>query len=198
MTTHMPTTCAPSILVPILPRLARRCEVTSSSSRAWLTPGFGASTAYISLAPGLVCVFDSDSVQGLTHQFIGAMGLTVHQAWNSAARTLSTDLLEGRVTLDYELAEDSLGSVVPKGVRVRSSAGYAASWLAHPQLFSTLYSHVDRVLLPHHELLFYSRDQQELYVFDAPLDDVLRLAKPEHVMRYSVGFPLSCDSRVRS
>ena len=194
----MPTTCAPSILVPILPRLARRCEVTSSSSRAWLTPGFGASTAYISLAPGLVCVFDSDSVQGLTHQFIGAMGLTVHQAWNSAARTLSTDLLEGRVTLDYELAEDSLGSVVPNGVRVRSSAGYAASWLAHPQLFSTLYSHVDRVLLPHHELLFYSRDQQELYVFDAPLDDVLRLAKPEHVMRYSVGFPLSCDSRVRS
>ncbi|OIR42576.1 hypothetical protein BJP08_04555 [Corynebacterium sp. NML140438] len=145
-----------------------------------------------------MCVFDSDSVQGLTHQFIGAMGLTVHQAWNSAARTLSTDLLEGRVTLDYELAEDSLGSVVPNGVRVRSSAGYAASWLAHPQLFSTLYSHADRVLLPHNELLFYSRDQQELYVFDAPLDDVLRLAKPEHVMRYSVGFPLSCDSRVRS
>lgn len=197
MTTHMPATCAPSIFVPILPRLARRCEVTSSSSRAWLTPGFGASTAYISLAPGLVCVFDSDSVQGLTHQSIGAMGLTVHQAWNSAARTLSTDLLEGSVTLEYERAEDSLGEVVPKGVQVRSSVGYAASWLAHPQLFSTLYSHVDRVLLPHNELLFYSRDQQELYVFDAPLADVLRFAKPEHVMRYSVGFPLSFDSRVR-
>lgn len=186
------------MLVPILPRLARRCDVTSSSSRAWLTPGFGASTAYISLAPGLVCVFDSDSVQGLTHQSIGAMGLTVHQTWNSAARTLSTDLLEGRVALEFERAEDTLGEVVPKGVQVRSSLGYAASWLAHPQLFSTLYSHVDRVLLPHNELLFYSRDQQELYVFDAPLGDVLRFAKSEHVMRYSVGFPLSCDSRVRS
>ena len=194
----MPAPCAPSMLVPIFPRLARRCEITSSSSRAWLTPGFGASTAYISLAPGLVCVFDSDSVEGLTHQSIGAMGLTVHQAWNSAARMLSTDLLEGRVILDYLPAENSLGFGAPKGVQVQSSAGYAASWLAHPQLFSTLYAHVDRVLMPHNELLFYSRDQQELFVFDATLEEVLAFANPEHVMRYSVGFPLSCDSRVRS
>ena len=52
-------------------RLAR---LDNQEYRACIRSGFGSSTAFISLSPGLVCVFDSPTASGLTHQEVGAGG----------------------------------------------------------------------------------------------------------------------------
>ena len=70
---------APSITL----RLAR---VDSAETRACIAAGFGASTAFISLSPGLVCVFDSPTATGLTHQEVGAAAF---HSW-SRARSATT------------------------------------------------------------------------------------------------------------
>ena len=80
------TATAPARLDGVTLRLAR---LDSAGSRACIQAGFAASTAYISLSPGLVCMFGSPSGTGLTHQDIGAAGFSAHQLWNAAAAQLT-------------------------------------------------------------------------------------------------------------
>lgn len=180
----------------ITPRLARRDGVAPASSRAWITPGFGASTAFISLSPGLVCVFDAPGRAGLTHQDIGALGMSTHQAWNAAAGTLLNTATSGNcLQVWVRDAAVALGEGAPRGVEIRGGAVPAASWLAHPRTFNALQAHCTGVFeaqgrSPQRELTYLSRDQRELFVFAAPAHDVAQALGPAGVVRYSLGFPL--------
>lgn len=180
----------------IVPRLARRNDV-AHGSRAWITPGFSSSTAFISLSPGLVCVFDgaegAEGIEGegLTHQQIGKLGFTAHQAWNAAATALrATALTDMGVEFWARPASVALGHVCPDGLEVRGGAHTAAAWLAHPRTFATIHDHFLSVLDPVGELTFMTRDQRELFVFDAPVGDLAAAFGFGNLLRYSVGFPL--------
>lgn len=175
----------------LYPRLARRAEISASSSRAWLTPGFGASTAYISLGAGLVCVFDTHDITGLSHQFIGSLGLTPHQAWKSATHSLLRSC-QDEEALTISASTLDVASTTPRGVQLHCREASPASWLTHPELFSTLHNYMHTVLTPQHELLYFSRDQQELFIFDSTLSALSGSVERGHVMRFSVGFPLLC------
>lgn len=179
----------------LYPRLARREEITAGGSKAWITPGFSASTAFISLSPGLVCVFDGvapqSDEQGLTHQEIGSLGLTAHQAWNAAAETLrATAVTTSSIEFWSRPAAVKLGAAAPHGVEVRGGVHTAAAWLAHPRTFEVIHTHFSTVMAPSSELSYYSRDQRELFIFDAHRDDIAQALGPVPLMRYSLGFPL--------
>lgn len=179
----------------LLPRLARREDITASGSKAWITPGFSASTAFISLSPGLVCVFDGvgadGHAEGLTHQQIGSLGLTAHQAWNAAADTLrATAVAANGVEFWSRPASVALGDGAPHGIEVRGGVHTAAAWLSHPKTFEVIHRHFRTVLAPESELSYYSRDQRELFIFDAHRDVVAQRLGTAPLMRYSLGFPL--------
>ena len=170
-------------------RLAR---VDSAETRACIAAGFGASTAFISLSPGLVCVVDSPTATGLTHQEVGAAGVSAHQLWNAAAEQLVSraqreDGVEFLVrcpsaALDFE--------TLPRGFEVDGHGSPAAWWLAHPQPFTLLHRHFEAVLRPETGLTYATRDGRELFVFDARADEVARCLPGADVLSYSVGFPL--------
>lgn len=196
--THALASPADSSLFPhqrLLPRLARREDITGSGSKAWITPGFSASTAFISLSPGLVCVFDGVATDGhsagLTHQQIGTLGLTAHQAWNAAADTLrATAVAGGGVEFWSRPASVALGDDAPHGIEIRGGVHTAAAWLAHPKTFEIIHRHFVTVLAPESELSYFSRDQRELFIFDAHRDDIAQCLGSVPLMRYSLGFPL--------
>lgn len=197
-------TAAPAELHPhqtITPRLARRDVVAPASARAWISPGLGASTAFISLSPGLVCVFDAPGRAGLTHQDIGAMGMSTHQAWNAAAETLVGTATHGScLELWVRDAAISLGEGAPRGLEIRGGTAPAASWLAHPRTFGALQTHCAGVFesrwrVTPRELTYLSRDQRELFVFAAPAHEVAQAVGSPGVVRYSLGFPLLYATR---
>lgn len=175
--------------ISLTPRLARRGDL---GPRSWLTPGFGASTAYINLSPGLVCVFDTPHSAGLTHQEVGCTGLSVHQAWNAAA----DELVPRAVTdsgVEFLVRDPTIAlgpSELPPGYEVDGHGAPAAAWLAHPKTFTVLHRHFESVMAPQHGLVYATRDDKELFVFDAPVEDVRAHLGTAAVMTYSVGFPL--------
>ena len=164
----------------------------SAETRACIAAGFGASTAFISLSPGLVCAFDSPTATGLTHQEVGAVGVSAHQLWNAAAEQLVARaqresgvefLVRGpSAALDVE--------ALPRGFEVDGHGSPAAWWLAHPQPFTLLHRHFEAVLRPETGLTYATRDGRELFVFDAHAEDVARCLPGADVLSYSVGFPL--------
>ncbi|MBA1837224.1 hypothetical protein GC584_01860 [Corynebacterium sp. zg912] len=175
-------------------RLAR---LDNQESRACIRSGFGSSTAFISLSPGLVCVFDSPTASGLTHQEVGAAGLSVHQLWNAAADQLTAraqreqgvEFLVRCPTAVLDCAS------LPRGFEVDGHGVPAAWWLAHPQPFSLLHRHFEAVMQPDTGLVYATRDGRELFVFDAGVDEVARCLSDADVLTYSVGFPLLCRAR---
>lgn len=175
-------------------RLAR---VDSAETRACIAAGFASSTAFISLSPGLVCVFDSPTASGLTHQEIGAAGLSAHQLWNAAADQLAgraqrpegAEFLVRCPSAALDCAE------LPRGFEVDGHGVPAAWWLAHPQPFTLLQRHFEAVLKPEHGLVYATRDARELFVFDAEPAEVARCLPGADVMSYSVGFPLLCHAK---
>lgn len=153
-----------------------------------------ASAAFISLSPGLVCQFTAPTGATVTHQQVGALGLTAHQAWDLVARSLLATAQRGdgvefwvrpAATRLPELADTGLA-----GYEVRGAAAPPAAWLAHPTTFSTLQRHFAHVFGTDGELTYYTRDKRELFVFDAPADDVAAVLGAEGVVEYSLGFPL--------
>lgn len=182
---------SPLTQLALTPRLARR-ETGADAPRTWLTPGFGSSTAYINLSPGLVCVFDSGGFQGLTHQGIGAAGMTAHQAWNAAAAQLEPRAYCA-AGVEFMVRSPAVALGIeghPPGFEVDGHGCPAASWLAHPRTFTLLHRHFEAVMHPEHNLVYATRDDKELFVFDAPADAVAQLLRNAAVMTYSVGFPL--------
>ena len=78
---------SPALPLPATQRLAR-LDTIGAPGR--LARGFGASTAFLSLSPGLACVFADPDGAALTHQALGAAGMSAHQLWNAAAAELAT------------------------------------------------------------------------------------------------------------
>jgi len=180
---------APAPAAAITLRLAR---VDSAETRACIAAGFGASTAFISLSPGLVCVFDSPTATGLTHQEVGAAGVSAHQLWNAAAAQLvSRAQRDDGVEFLVRCPSAALAcEELPHGFEVDGHSAPAAWWLAHPQPFTLLHRHFEAVLRPETGLTYATRDGRELFVFDAHAEDVARCLPGADVLSYSVGFPL--------
>ncbi|WP_392398913.1 hypothetical protein ACF3NP_02360 [Corynebacterium lehmanniae] len=180
---------APAPAAAITLRLAR---VDSAETRACIAAGFGASTAFISLSPGLVCVFDSPTATGLTHQEVGAAGVSAHQLWNAAAAQLvSRAQRDNGVEFLVRCPSAALAcEELPHGFEVDGHSAPAAWWLAHPQPFTLLHRHFEAVLRPETGLTYATRDGRELFVFDAHAEDVARCLPGADVLSYSVGFPL--------
>lgn len=175
-------------------RLAR---LDNAENRACIQGGFGASTAFISLSPGLVCVFDSPTASGLTHQEVGAAGLSAHQLWNAAADQLTARAQreQGVEFLVRCPAAALKCASLPRGFEVDGHGVPAAWWLTHPQPFSLLHRHFEAVMRPETGLVYATRDGRELFVFDACVDDVVRCVPDADVLAYSVGFPLLCRAK---
>lgn len=180
---------APAPAAAITLRLAR---VDSAETRACIAAGFGASTAFISLSPGLVCVFDSPTATGLTHQEVGAAGMSAHQLWKAAAAQLvSRAQRDNGVEFLVRCPSAALDcEELPRGFEVDGHSAPAAWWLAHPQPFTLLHRHFEAVLRPKTGLTYATRDGRELFVFDAHAEDVARCLPGADVLSYSVGFPL--------
>ncbi|WP_311389387.1 hypothetical protein [Corynebacterium haemomassiliense] len=180
---------APVSATAVTLRLAR---LDSAETRACIAAGFGASTAFISLSPGLVCVFDSPTATGLTHQEVGAAGVSAHQLWNAAAAQLvSRAQREHGVEFLVRCPSAALAcEELPHGFEVDGHSAPAAWWLAHPQPFTLLHRHFEAVLRPKTGLTYATRDGRELFVFDAHAEDVARCLPGADVLSYSVGFPL--------
>lgn len=160
------------------PRLARRDAVSDSA-------------AFISLSPGLVCVLDIPGRRELTHQEIGAMGMTPQSAWNAAAAGLvASARKEKGVEFLARPAYVTLGPDAPRGYEVRGKGTTTAAWLAHPRAFSTLRTHFTSVIEPVGELVYFTRDCRELFVFDAAEEEVAAALGANGGVRYSLGFPL--------
>lgn len=180
--------------LPVTARLARFDDATKRAG-GWLAPGFSSSTAYIHLSQGLVCVFDGTcpGERGLTHQQVGAAGMSVHQMWNLAA-----DQLVRRAHRPHGIeffvrcpsAQLGEGHELPRGYEVDGHGVPAAAWLAHPKTFTVLHRHFEAVLQPASGLVYASRDLQELFVFDASANQVAAICGDDAVLTYSVGFPL--------
>lgn len=170
-------------------RLAR---VDSAETRACIAAGFSTSTAFVSLSPDLVCVFDSPTSTGLTHQEVGAAGVSAHQLWNAAAEQLvSRAQREDGVEFLVRCPSAALDcETLPRGFEVDGHDSPAAWWLSHPRPFTLLHRHFEAVLRPETGLVYATRDWRELFVFDADADEVARHLHGANVLAYSVGFPL--------
>lgn len=177
---------APSQTLTLIPRLTRR------GTRFWLSPGFGASTAYINLSPGLVSVFSGSEEDPVSHQTLGLAGLTAHQAWNAAAAELAPRAsCGGHVEFHVRCPTVTLKErELPRGFEVDGHGAPAAAWLAHPRTFTLLHNHFLAVMDPQEELAYMTRDDRDLYVFDARPMSLARIFPRAAVMTYSVGFPL--------
>ncbi|MGV0373242.1 hypothetical protein ACUY2A_07640 [Corynebacterium pilbarense] len=178
--------------VPATAITLRLAHVDGAATRARIAAGFSTSTAFISLSPGLMCVFDSPGSTGLTHQEVGAAGVSVHQLWNVAAEQLIShaqrdDGVEFLVRCpSVALDCDEL----PRGFEVDGHDSPAAWWLSHPRPFTLLHRHFEAVLRPETGLVYATRDWRELFVFDADADEVAGRLPGANVLVYSVGFPL--------
>ncbi len=168
--------------------------MTTAAASRWTDQRFGSSTAFVSLSPGLVCVLSAGG-RVLTHQDVGGLGLTAHQAWNAAAHSVASRTLgPAGMEIWVRSAAAGLGSQAPRGYEVRATAQPPAHWLSHPRLFTLLHRHFTEVLTPSGDLTYLSRDCRELYVFDASPSCVHERVSPSGVIRYSLGFPLLTPS----
>lgn len=172
------------------PQLAPRAEL-SARSRPWAGGGFGASAAFVTLTPELACALIDGDGHAVTHQEIGARGLSVQQAWNAAARgVLEAQPASGTVEFWVRDASAVLRSEVPRGFQVRGQGSAPAAWLAHPRLFAVVHAHFTQVLKPRCGLTYVTRDLRELFVFDSVPSAFARRFGSAWVLEYSVGFPL--------
>lgn len=178
--------------VPATAITLRLAHVDGAATRARIAAGFSTSTAFISLSPGLVCVFDSPTSTGLTHQEVGAAGVSAHQLWNAAAEQLiSRAQRDDGVEFLVRCPSVALDcDELPRGFEVDGHDSPAAWWLSHPRPFTLLHRHFEAVLRPETGLVYATRDWRELFVFDADADEVARQLPGANVLAYSVGFPL--------
>lgn len=166
----------------LLPLVAMRDEVKQRH---------GSDAAYITLSMELVCVMEREDGSALTHQTLGEMGFSTHHAWNlSAHHLLRTQPYDDVVEFRVRNASFVFGDDCPRGYQVQAPAGTAASWLGHPRAFQMLERHFHSVLTPLRNLYYVTRDFRELFVFDAPFDEVAEIANGAPVLSYSLGFPL--------
>ena len=159
-------------------------------AKNWASPGTSTSPAYISLSRDHVAVLKSPDGRLLTPIDLGRMELSTQQAWDTAADTLLRTQT-GQIEFTVRNASFALGDIAPRGLEVQGTSHPAAAWLAHPRTFKVLHAHFTEILSPAKGLVFFSRDHEELFVFDAHAADVRVIYPDAAVMTYSLGFPVS-------
>lgn len=165
-------------------------------TRGWASQGSSTSPAYISLSRDHVALFKDHTGRLLSPIDLGRMELSTKQAWELAAETL-LGTQGGRVEFTVRNASFALGRDAPRGLEVGGGAHPPAAWLAHPKTFEMLHAHFAHILSPDRDLVFLTRDHQELFVLDAYLPEI-RAAYPDAaVLAYSFGFPVNYGSRSR-
>lgn len=157
-TTHFPTySTSPTCPLPLdessplmgaaaLPALRLRLLVTSSTTPVRRTnDGFYAAPAEVALSGNLRAGFCCGNY-ALSHEFLGGLGLGIRDAWNrAAANMLDAESDHQGVAVQTRPLSCLTGRHLP-GVQIRFSHSSPTAWLAHPQLFATLFHHLSRIL----------------------------------------------------
>lgn len=131
-----------------------------------------------------------DSVgNAVDHVELGRRGLTVRQAWDSAAlKLLAAQRDPYTVHFDVRNSSFSLGPKSPHGLEVKGEP--ATSWLAHPKTFQMLHRHFLDVLKPEQSITYLTRDHRELFVLDCTAEHAASTFPYATVLTYSLGFPI--------
>lgn len=182
----------------VIPRLAWRDERYGTGPYAWVTRGLNSSTAYVSLSRGLACIFDAPVSRALSHQQVGHLGFTEHQIWNAAGAALARSAAPSGASAEFWVRDAHLAlsevqrgcGQIPRGVQIQARGHTAAGWLAHPQPFTVLHTHLMKVLRPTHELIYYVGADDSLFAFDASPRKIAETVGWDRLIRYSLGFPL--------
>ncbi|WP_257161327.1 hypothetical protein [Corynebacterium cystitidis] len=180
-TRHAPTQ-APMLEMGIVPS-------SQVSDRPWGVSSIRDNLASIPLSRDLRSVLYDKSGTPLTYLDLGRMGVSVHEAWDRAARNL--------------LAQNSSSEGVeflirPAHRRLDGTPGWdiahARKWMAHPSTFTVLHRHLHSLLTPRTELSFILCPDQEVAVYDCAPDSarqsLKRAASHAKVITYSLGFPV--------
>ena len=143
----------------------------------------------INLSRDHAAVLLDSSGNALDHMRLGHRGLTMRQAWDSAAlRLLATQRDPYTVHFDVRNSSFSLGPKSPRGLEVKGAP--ATSWLAHPKTFQMLHRHFLKVLEPAHSITYLTRDHCELFVLDCTAEHAASTFPYATVLTYSLGFPI--------
>lgn len=121
--------------------------------------GFYAAPAEVALSANLRAGFRCGAYT-LSHEALGALNLSTREAWNRAATNmLDWDSDYRGVAVRTRPLSYLAGRRLP-GVQISFEHSAPTAWLAHPQLFNTLFQHLSRIF--GEEACFY-----------APSDDLL-------------------------
>lgn len=143
----------------------------------------------INLSRDHAAVLLDSSGNSLDHVELGRRGLTMRQAWDSAAlQLLRAQRDPYTVHFDVRNSSFSLGPKSPRGFEVKGDP--AASWLAHPKAFQMLHRHFMHVLKPEHAITYLTRDHRELFVLDCTPEQAATTLPYATVFTYSLGFPI--------
>ena len=165
-------------------------------TRGWASQGSSSSPAYISLSRDHVALFKDHAGNVLTPIDLGRMRLSTQQAWELAADSLLAEQTD-RIEFTVRNSCFALGVHAPYGLEAKGDKHPPATWLAHPRTFKVLHEHFTQVLEPQNELVFLTRDHQELFVLDACVPEVRAMFKDAAVLTYSLGFPLNYNASKR-
>nr|VDG63302.1 Uncharacterised protein [Streptococcus thermophilus] len=150
----------------------------------------GDSPAYVNLSPDVVAVLVSEDGHLLSQIDLWDRGLSVKQAWDSAAYTLLGSQASTRIEFQVRNASCALGKTAPRGFEIGPFDVPPVAWLSHPRTFQMLHQHFLEVLAPTTGLVYVSRDHRDLFVLDTTVETAAQAVPHASVMTYSLGFPL--------
>ncbi|MCQ4620808.1 hypothetical protein KBX19_06230 [Corynebacterium sp. CCUG 71335] len=183
----MTTTCSTDLL-PVTGFVALPVRAEVVEKRPWGERGD--SPAYLNLSPNVVAVLISETGHLLSQIDLWDRGLSVKQAWDSAAYTLLERQNSHRVEFQVRNASCALGTTAPRGFEIAPFDVPAVAWLSHPKTFQMLHQHFLEVLVPKTGLVYVTRDQRDLFVLDTTIEAAAKAVPQATVMTYSLGFPV--------
>lgn len=148
----VPTTEQPKKITAAGLRL-RLVSTESNESLRRTNDGYYSQPAQVALAYNLQAGFACDEAI-LSHEAIGALQLSIRQAWNRAAsNTLHLESDSKGVAVKTRPSRYLTGEKTP-GLQIDFNYTSPTAWLAHPHTFKTLYLHLCSVL--REEACFYA------------------------------------------
>lgn len=155
----------------------------------WGVSSISDDIAHVPLSRDFRAVLYDEAGRGLTYHDLGRMGLSIHAAWDRAAREL---LAKHSSSEGVEfLVRDA--PLLPDGVQGWEIAN-ARQWMGHPSTFTVLHRHLKTLVGPKAGLSYAVRPDEEVAVYHcAP--DLLRAGlsangEAADVVAYSLGFPV--------
>lgn len=135
-------------------------NTTALSGRAALShDGYFDTVATIGLCQGLELHLTGVHGHALSHRALADLGISLHTAWNIAARNLAREALRPE---GFLFRTRPFGG----GLQVKTPKGDITAWIAHPVTFGILFEHARR-LLGCEQPLFLAPAQGTLVIADA-------------------------------